>query len=1259
MADATFRFGVSTDDKEIATLEKKVDDLVAKMERKHTVGADSSAAEAALAKIDSAAEDTGRKLESIGDTMKKAFTFDALSGAGAFLSGIEEKGTEAAAALRTMQAQTGLAGAELDAMKARAVDAFRNGVGGSVAEATKAIATAQQQLGQFLDPAGMDAFLSRAAGIGKTFDKDIGEVVSKSRTFIAQFGLEGQEAGDLISFAMQKAGTSMDDVLDTTDEYSQLVKEAGFSAQEFVGILTTGVQAGVRDTDKLADALKETQIRLKAGDITTALGDISSPITKTIAGIVKAGEQGKKSVKEVMLESAQAIETAFDEGKISESVRSKLQTAISGTPAEDIGSEMYGRIFSAPIDTDAITAQATEAGAAMAATIGTQNIFQGVLKDAQAFGESAAASLAPFIGGAGSAVSAVGQLGPALTLAKDNMGALKGAASSVGSGLVSFLTNPATIAIAALVGLGFALDALTDTHLEELEAELAAGQARLKAVDIQKQQLSVTIKQTEATPALAKEYEKLASKTSLTGVEQKKLTDVSLQLNRTYPGLIKSGGDYAASLDAVKKQAEQTKGRVADMQRQMEELNKQSQRIAEANRQIQAEILQEQIVTKLFTAQSGAFGKLDVFFNSLIGETSSGVDTLNAKMGDFFKQLLSSQTEADVVRRVGNLQLKLLSLVQAGNVSKESSQELEGLLTQLSTVLTARFKKIEADGAAAGRRTGTDFGTGVATEAERAMLTGISGLDSLLATEFEDKLREALYGPTGVIARGATELEIVRAKFSQEEERLVEKFRLQQKAIEDQLFETDATGRRVEKKLTKAAADQLRQALSLITGDRRKELDQLGKDLEAALRDYERRFKGGIPLRVGVVTEIAPLRLEPLAVDPLERAVNERISTLVAGYGTMLQNVTTSLAQALDNTDADRLRSEIETLRREESALDLSLARRGEMSEEEARHRAAIGEERARKEQELADRTVDIWTAAQGVLAGVFTSIRDSYSKAFTDGIAKVSDGSAELKDVIDDALIYINAATLSALAANEDAGKAFLRSAFDVLQAMVPIWSAQILGGALATPASILTAGGAGVTEWIALTALIQGAVAGVRAGLGFWEGVVGFDPRGFDPRDHPHGKVGIPGDLSRRDSMWAMVAAGESYMTREATASNAPLLEAINRWPSIDFADALTRIRHDEVRALVFEEARRWHREDADARHAHVAVMVAHEAIRRTDELAERIDRGQRQMSGQMAAMAGAIERGIPVRARSRTRRGAIEEVWETDARRTLARS
>lgn len=513
-----------------------------------------------------------QKIKATGDEAQKSNPMEAfakgeaLMNAGEFMQGFAEKTADTKEAMKQLAAQTGATGAELNALQAAAGNVFEGGGFATMGDAIKAMATAQQQLGETLDVKGMEDFVSAAGAIGKTFDKDVNEVIGKSRTLIANFGLDGKEAGDLVAFAMREGGTGMDDVLDSMDEYSQLAKEAGFSAQEFVATLTNGVKAGARDTDKLADAMKETQIRLNAGDIGTALADIQSPISATIAGIVKAGEAGQLSVQQVMQQSAEAINTSFNAGEISEAMRSQLQVAVSGTPAEDIGADLYGRIFSQKIDTAAITSQAATAGKQIGDAMAPQNVFEQLELSAQrAFGDIAGL-VGPAIGPMAQMATVAGQLGPAMTAMKigekasqfadfgksvlSSIAPMFGAAgATTAQGVATTGTAVATnalkiamlalpfVAIAAgLVGVIGLVDAFTGSTAEAIEGlneTTKASQAAREALSKTFSDTKASDDQARSVKALAEEYRNL--KTDTTAEGQKRFAEVTAELAQKMP----------------------------------------------------------------------------------------------------------------------------------------------------------------------------------------------------------------------------------------------------------------------------------------------------------------------------------------------------------------------------------------------------------------------------------------------------------------------------------------------------------------------------------------------------------------------------------------------------------------------------------------------------------------------------------------------------------------------------------------------------
>jgi hypothetical protein len=575
---------------------------------------------------------------------------DGLERAGGFLQGIADGAKQSNDALRIMAAQTGATGAEFERLKASAGNLFAAGVGDSFDEAVKAISAADAQLGQFFNPAELEAFTQTAGGIAKTYDKDITEVIGKSRTLIANFGLTGEQASNLVAGVAQGAANGMDDVFDTLDEYSQLASqvfgEGGEGAAKFTALLTKGIQAGARDTDKLADLAKESQIKILDGSALEGLAAIQTPINATIEGIVKAGQQGKISVSDVLSQAGQAIETAFNAGEISESMRSQLQVAISGTPAEDLGADLYGRIFGTPIDTSQVEAQGNAAREALEATLGPTDFVSSALREVEALGAGLAGTFQPAIAGAASFLSATSAIAPALTLMQSNFGGLaksglefaKGILSKIVPGLfaqagatgavtaattaqgvatvgatgalramfVTMLTNPIFLVIAGITALGVALYAILSAgeSVEEAMEGVATEMERSQKVFEQTTELD---KQADNLIKLADSYDALKGKTD--PESQAEFTAAANEMGAAMPFAVEGLGAYAdahdkagqalsISTDTVRAFAEEDKrlnaqiraGAVSQLLDEMEDLGEATSEAFEDTRDLEGEL---------------------------------------------------------------------------------------------------------------------------------------------------------------------------------------------------------------------------------------------------------------------------------------------------------------------------------------------------------------------------------------------------------------------------------------------------------------------------------------------------------------------------------------------------------------------------------------------------------------------------------------------------------------------------------------------
>jgi hypothetical protein len=115
-------------------------------------------------------------------------------------------------------------------------------------------------------------------------------------------------------------------------------------------------------------------------------------------------------------------------------------------------------------------------------------------------------------------------------------------------------------------------------------------------------------------------------------------------------------------------------------------------------------------------------------------------------------------------------------------------------------------------------------------------------------------------------------------------------------------------------------------------------------------------------------------------------------------------------------------------------------------------------------------------------------------------------------------------------------ASKGLLDIALKSLEAQAPIWSAQIVGGSLATPQSIASGGAAGIIQFTALLAILRGVIALARsavAGAFYDGGIVGKD----GGTKYKNGKDGY---LVRAHE-------GEHIMPTNTTRKYLPYLEAM----------------------------------------------------------------------------------------------------------------
>lgn len=304
--------------------------------------------EDALRQLGNEAENAGDDLGSIGDSIGDAIPgldkLKGLAGPGGILGALVGGGIalttaavsalmEVSGATNLIQARTGATGEELEALGDIAVDVWRNNWGDSIADATDAMIQAKQvtgQTGKELEETTIHALFFR-----DVMGVDIPESLRAVRSASIAFGEDTTKVFDIMTAMIQQAGDPAGDLADTLNEYSIIAAEAGFSLEEFGGALVAGVQAGIRNYDVAADAIKEFTIRIKDDSDTTrdALNRLLAATDESAQAYVDLGNELDETTA-ALEENEAALEKAEGAYEAQKKVVSDLESALSDARRE-------------------------------------------------------------------------------------------------------------------------------------------------------------------------------------------------------------------------------------------------------------------------------------------------------------------------------------------------------------------------------------------------------------------------------------------------------------------------------------------------------------------------------------------------------------------------------------------------------------------------------------------------------------------------------------------------------------------------------------------------------------------------------------------------------------------------------------------------------------------------------------------------------------------------------------------------------------
>ena len=240
---------------------------------------------------------------------------------------LADLGNEYNTAINQLSAATGATGDELDALGESVKNIYAQGLGDDFADVADGLAATQQAsdlTGEALERATAAGFNLR-----DVFDYDVSESARAASALMKNFGIDAEEAYGLIAVGAQNGADKNGDLLDTLNEYSPQFAALGLSADQFIGTLVEGADAGLFSIDKVGDAVKEFNIRAKDGSDTSreAFESLGLNADKMFAAFAAGGDTAEAA----FFDTVEALNNMDDP-----LARNAAGVALFGTQFEDL-----------------------------------------------------------------------------------------------------------------------------------------------------------------------------------------------------------------------------------------------------------------------------------------------------------------------------------------------------------------------------------------------------------------------------------------------------------------------------------------------------------------------------------------------------------------------------------------------------------------------------------------------------------------------------------------------------------------------------------------------------------------------------------------------------------------------------------------------------------------------------------------------------------------------------------------------------------
>ncbi|NUS78458.1 MAG: phage tail tape measure protein [Streptomyces sp.] len=177
--------------------------------------------------------------------------------------------------------------------------------------------------------AQLQSLATKVSDLATTFELDLGQTANAvGQAIKTGLAKDGTEALDVFTRGLQVMGPRADDLMDTFNEYGTVFRQTGIDAKTATGLLSQGMKAGARDTDVIADSIKEFVLITQGGGKT---------VDEAFAKIGLSGKEMQKAFVKGGPEAAAALDSVFDNlRRIKDPAeRNAVALQLFGTKSED------------------------------------------------------------------------------------------------------------------------------------------------------------------------------------------------------------------------------------------------------------------------------------------------------------------------------------------------------------------------------------------------------------------------------------------------------------------------------------------------------------------------------------------------------------------------------------------------------------------------------------------------------------------------------------------------------------------------------------------------------------------------------------------------------------------------------------------------------------------------------------------------------------------------------------------------------------